>query len=248
MYRKHFIPLESNPDVFNELIQRLGASEHLRFEDVYTLDDPQLLPRPALAAILVIPTTPKFEAKKAAFESTRFDYAGKGENEPVIWFKQTINNACGLYAILHALSNGTARQLINNVATTDSGSLLDRLLLECIPHSPDERTRILEDSIELEEAYAAVARKGDSAVPDHAQDEVDFHYICLTSSGDGRLYELDGDSKGPVSQGVNLDPAGDILGPNGLASIKAHIDHEDNSIGFNLMVLIQDAIRHSDKS
>jgi len=112
MYRKHFIPLESNPDVFNELIHRLGASKNLRFEDVYTLDDPHLLPRPALAAILVIPTTTKFEAKKAALESSRADYAGRGPDEPVVWFKQTINNACGLYAILHALSNGRARELV----------------------------------------------------------------------------------------------------------------------------------------
>ncbi|KAK4160386.1 putative ubiquitin carboxyl-terminal hydrolase 1 [Cladorrhinum sp. PSN259] len=219
MYRKHFIPLESNPEVFNELIQRLGASEHLRFEDVYALDDPQLRPRPALAAILVIPTTPRFEAKKASFEATRVDYTGKGENEPVIWFKQTINNACGLYAILHALSNGSARKHIP---------------------PPDERSRILEDSSELEEAYAAVATKGDSSAPDDPEDDVDYHYICLTSSGDGQLYELDGDCKGPISRGVKLDPAGDILGPNGLACIQSHIDHEANSIGFNLMVLTQD--------
>lgn len=113
MYTKHFTPLESNPQVFNELIQRLGASKNLKFEDVYTLDDPHLPPRPALAAILVIPTTTKFEAKKAALESSRTEYAGKGADEPVIWFKQTINNACGLYAILHALSNGKARELIS---------------------------------------------------------------------------------------------------------------------------------------
>ncbi|KAK4225672.1 putative ubiquitin carboxyl-terminal hydrolase 1 [Podospora fimiseda] len=214
LYRKHFIPLESNPDIFNELMQRLVASNHLRFEEVYTLDDPQALPRPALAAILVIPTTPRFEAKKAVLESTKVDYTGKGDNEPVVWFKQTINNACGLYSLLHALSNGRARQLL----------------------SP----RVLEDPTELEEAYAAVASKGNSAVPENAQNEVDFHYICLTSSGD---------SKGPVSQDVELNPAGDVLRPNGLASIRALIDdHEDGSIGFNLMVLIQDEnIWHSDK-
>jgi hypothetical protein len=29
-----------------------------------------------------------------------------------MWFKQTINNACGLYSILHAVCNGEARKYI----------------------------------------------------------------------------------------------------------------------------------------
>ena len=29
-----------------------------------------------------------------------------------MWFRQSINNACGLYAILHAISNGEARNHI----------------------------------------------------------------------------------------------------------------------------------------
>lgn len=46
IYRKHFIPLESDPDVFNELINLLGVSPSLRFEDVLSLDGPHLLPGP----------------------------------------------------------------------------------------------------------------------------------------------------------------------------------------------------------
>ena len=111
--RKHFLPLESNPEVFNELLQLLGVTSDIGFEDVFTLDEPQFLPRPALAVVLVFPTTDRYETKKAALESSRPEYTGSGNGEPVVWFKQTINNACGLYAILHALSNGKARQFIS---------------------------------------------------------------------------------------------------------------------------------------
>lgn len=111
-YRKHFLPLESNPEVFNDLIYRIGASNDLAFEDVFTLDDPELLPRPTVALILVFPTTPAYEARKVAAESSRLEYTGSGDGEPVVWFKQTINNACGMYAILHALSNGGCRQYL----------------------------------------------------------------------------------------------------------------------------------------
>jgi ubiquitin carboxyl-terminal hydrolase L3 len=34
----------------------------------------------------------------------------------VVWFKQTINNACGMYAVLHALSNGSCRRFLGEWA------------------------------------------------------------------------------------------------------------------------------------
>ena len=131
-------------------------------------------------------------------------------------------------------------KLTGDDTTAEAGSLLDRLLRQCIPASPGERSHILESSTELEEAYASVASKGVSAVPDDPEEEVDFHYLCLTSSTHGYLYELDGDTKGPFSRQVKLDPAGDVLGPRSIACIKSYIDHEVDSIGFNLMVLIED--------
>ena len=123
--RKHFLPLESNPEVFNDLIARLGALPNLAFEDVFSLDDPDLLPSdPALALVLVFPTTAGYEALKAEEERGRDEYSGRGDAEPVVWFKQTINNACGLYAVLHALCNGEARGLIRNRAPQSSCFIL----------------------------------------------------------------------------------------------------------------------------
>lgn len=39
------------------------------------------------------------------------EHASNGNNETILWFKQTINNACGLYGILHAICNGHARTM-----------------------------------------------------------------------------------------------------------------------------------------
>ena len=114
IYRKHFIPLESNPDVFNELINLLGVSPALSFQDVLALDGPHFLAGPALALILVMPTTDSYETRKA-IEDAAYEEASTGEDEDIVWYKQTINNACGLYATLHALSNGEARELLGKV-------------------------------------------------------------------------------------------------------------------------------------
>ena len=112
-YRKAFIPLESNPEVFNELSALLGVSSDLHFEDIYTLDEPDFLPHPALALILVFPEGNNRGPRTSESETARLPYNGAGHDEPVLWFKQTIHNACGLYAALHALSNGEARQHIS---------------------------------------------------------------------------------------------------------------------------------------
>lgn len=115
-YRKHFIPLESNPVLFTELIHRLGVSESLQFHDVLSLDDADLLaliPRSALALVLVFPTTPAYKRKIAEQDGTKARYSKSGDDEDIIWYRQTINNACGLYGILHAISNGDARDFIS---------------------------------------------------------------------------------------------------------------------------------------
>ena len=113
-YAKHFTPLESNPDVFNGLISLLGASKSLAFEDVLSLDEQDLLPHPTLALILVFPTTSSYEARKAVEDAERAEYRNTVDDNDILWFKQTINNACGLYGILHALTNGEARDMIGN--------------------------------------------------------------------------------------------------------------------------------------
>jgi ubiquitin carboxyl-terminal hydrolase L3 len=115
-YNKHFLPLESNPDVFTELAHKLGLSTSLCFQDVLSLDDPELLgfiPRPAFALILVFPTTDDYE-KRVQDEDAKHKELQSPEQrvEDLVFFRQTINNACGLYAILHAVCNGEARQKI----------------------------------------------------------------------------------------------------------------------------------------
>ncbi len=118
-YRKHYIPLESNPEIFTELIHKLGVSSALEFVDIYSIDDPELLafvPRPVYALMLVFPTDGNYDSRVRMEETARRPYSGKGDDEKVIWFKQTINNACGLYGILHAVSNGDASRFIGRCA------------------------------------------------------------------------------------------------------------------------------------
>ena len=108
LHQKHYVPLESDPAVFSGLMHKLGAATSLQFVDIWSIDDPvqlALIPRPVLALVLVLPTSEAYEQRKLDDEATRQTYTGHGDGEDVMWFKQTIHNACGLYAILHAVCN-----------------------------------------------------------------------------------------------------------------------------------------------
>jgi ubiquitin carboxyl-terminal hydrolase L3 len=107
---------ENNPEVMTALVRKLGLSENLSFHDVFSIDDPDLLdfvPRPASALLLVFPVSKSYETYRIEEDSKRDTYDGKGPDQPVIWYRQTIANACGLMGLLHAVSNGPARQMIS---------------------------------------------------------------------------------------------------------------------------------------
>ena len=101
--------------MMSNLLHTLGLSTALQIHDVFSLEDTELLgfiPRPALAVLLVFPVSAAYESHRLAEDVTAAEYAGKGEGEPVIWFKQTIRNACGLMGLLHATANGPAKAFI----------------------------------------------------------------------------------------------------------------------------------------
>lgn len=116
MYKKHFTALESNPVLFTQLIHKLGVCESLVFRDVLSLTEPALLatiPRPVLALVIVFPTSSDYEVRLAHENGSGSSTWENGDNANAVWFKQTINNACGLYGILHAITNGPARRCIS---------------------------------------------------------------------------------------------------------------------------------------
>jgi len=201
---------ENNPEVMSHLVHQLGLSPTLAFHDVYSLTEPSLLsflPRPALALLLVFPVTATYESFRQEEDASRDEYSGSGPGEDVVWFKQTIRNACGLIGLLHAVCNGASRHQIQD------GSDLQTLLREAIPLRPLERAELLYQSRALESAHADAAKKGDSVAPD-AEAKVDLHFVAFVKGGGGNLWELDGRRKGPLKRG-RLGPDEDVLSEKG---------------------------------
>ncbi|KAG5915262.1 hypothetical protein E4U42_000072 [Claviceps africana] len=228
-----FIPLEANPGLMTSLIHKLGVSPALALHDVYSLTDPEMLSfitRPALALLLVFPVSAVYESHRMAEDNTVDEYAGAGEQEPVVWWRQTIKNACGLMGLLHAASNGPARNFI------EQGSILDELIRKSMPLPPRERAGLLEKTPALAVAHKEVASRGATSAPD-AHDDVDLHYVCFVKGGDGALWELDGRRKGPIRRG-ELDEGEDMLSDKALSlGILKFLEREGEDLRFSALAL-----------
>jgi len=237
---KNFVPLEANPEVMTTMMTKLGLSPSLAFHDVFSIDDPDLLafiPRPAYALLLVFPISNTYETFRREEDASKEVYTGSGDGEDVIWYKQTIGNACGLIGLLHGVSNGPASYQIQ------SGSELDKLIKAAIPLKPLERSELLEETEALETAHQAAAATGDSAPP-AAGDNIDLHYVCFVKSEkNGHLWEMDGRRKGPLDRG-ELAADEDVLSEAALdkgvrAFLKREAEAGGGELRFSLITLAE---------
>lgn len=221
---------ENNPEVMTRLAHELGLSQTLQFHEVYSLSEPALLeflPRPAHALLLVFPVTETYEKFRHDEDSSRPDYSGSGADEPVIWFKQTIRNACGLIGLLHAITNGGAREQVT------AGSDLEQLIREAVPLDPVKRADLLYESKTLEAAHATAAAGGDTKAPD-AEASIDLHFVAFIKDSENNLWELDGRRKGPLNRG-KLDAENDVLSEQGQQlGVQAFLRREEEAGGGEL--------------
>lgn len=196
----------------NALKTKLGLSDELEFYDVYSLDEPELLahiPRPAHALLVIIPLTKPWDEERKAEDAAKEDYAGLGENEPVVWFKQTIGNACGSIGLLHSVINGPARAHIL------PGSDFEKLRRDAVPLGMEDRAQMLYDSEAFEAAHKSVVDIGDTAAPPSGDTRhAGQHFVSFVKEG-GHLWELEGSRKGPIDRGV-LGEDEDVLSPRAL--------------------------------
>jgi ubiquitin carboxyl-terminal hydrolase L3 len=194
-----------------KLAHRLGLSPSLSFYDVYSLTDRDIIaffPRPAYALLFVYPHNELSDAFDAKEKASGPDYDGFGSTEPVMFYRQTIVNACGLIGLLHCLTNGPAAALI------DPESDLATMVKSMTPLRPTERAQFLHDSDILEQVHGAAAQMGDTVAPVLGEPPGQS-FIAFVKGKDGHLYKLYGGPKGPIDLGL-LDDEEDVLSERAL--------------------------------
>ncbi|KAK4659510.1 hypothetical protein QC762_110850 [Podospora pseudocomata] len=215
--KKYFTMLENHPEVFTTLAHTLGLPPSITFHDIYSFSPPSLahIPRPCLALIAIIPLTPSWaldrQSEDARLGDPKTYYHGnsnRSSSAPIIWFQQTIGDACGSYALLHCSINGPAASLIH------PGSTLDQIRKDAAPLPREERAELLYDNKAFEEAHQSVAAMGDTAEPRDRSVGLGQHFVGYVKAN-GRLWELEGSREGPLDRG-ELGDDEDVLSPKAL--------------------------------
>ncbi|KAF9236779.1 peptidase C12, ubiquitin carboxyl-terminal hydrolase [Melanogaster broomeanus] len=210
MEKSRWIPLESNPEVFNSWAYEAGLVKELaHFEDVFGLDEGLLgMVTPGVKAVALLFPCSGGIATKRKEEDANIKASGQEPIDPTIfWMKQTIPNACGTMGLIHSLAN-------TDVAFIPE-SPLAQFIDECKDKTPEERAKLLETTPLFGQIHESAASSGQTEVPQNL--DTDLHFTCFvkaptasarlasTQTEQWRLIELDGGRIGPIDRGECTD-------------------------------------------
>lgn len=188
-------PLESNSEALTKYMASLGVSEEFQLVDVFSLDEEFLafIPQPCVAVIFLFPLTPQHEYDRKKLLEAPYDPTL--DIKDAFFIRQTIKNACGTIALLHAI--------LNNLDCIDLAlgeGVLKELHKDLEPLSPEERAKKLEQDSSLAKCHAEFAEQGQTA-PVSEESELNLHFTTFVSIN-GDLVELDGRHPYPKKVGA----------------------------------------------
>ncbi|KAG6452412.1 ubiquitin carboxyl-terminal hydrolase isozyme L3 [Manduca sexta] len=226
MATETLIPLESNPEVMNKFLQKLGVPCKWNIVDVMGLDEEMLswVPRPVLSVMLLFPVSEAYENHKQKEES---EILSKGQevSNNIFYMKQNISNACGTIALVHSVANNTDKIEL-------SEGHMKKFLDEAKSLDAVARGALLEKSEEIINAHKELAQEGQTNTPS-AEDPVNHHFITFIHK-DGALYELDGRKAFPVNHGTTT---ADTLLEDAAKICKEFMARDPNEVRFTVIAL-----------
>eukprot|EP00451_Oxyrrhis_marina_P015144 CAMPEP_0204309298 /NCGR_PEP_ID=MMETSP0469-20131031/1018_1 /ASSEMBLY_ACC=CAM_ASM_000384 /TAXON_ID=2969 /ORGANISM="Oxyrrhis marina" /LENGTH=303 /DNA_ID=CAMNT_0051288907 /DNA_START=24 /DNA_END=935 /DNA_ORIENTATION=- len=225
-----WLPLESNPDILNEFMERVGVTTSAKFTDVVSLA-PELLgmiPEPVLAVCLLFPSK---AVRKPRLEQLAGQHVARRAPPSSFFLTQhsEFGNACGTIAAVHAVGNLARGGQID----LQPGSPIDVYLAESAGKDADQLGWDLANATTLHEASeeAAKSKRSQTKTPGRS-DKVDGHFVVFVAI-EGRLVELDGCMGFPIDHG----PAESVLQAAASVIRDQFIALAPNNPNFSVMAL-----------
>ncbi|GAB1599939.1 ubiquitin carboxyl-terminal hydrolase-like [Argonauta hians] len=219
--KQFWIPLESNPEVLNKFSANVGVPSCYKFQDVYALEKDLLdtINKP-IAVMLLYPLT-----KKAIDNPIGEVEAGSN----LYFIKQTIGNACGTIALVHALANNADK------IDFKEDAYMKKFIAATKSMTPEEKASYLEMNREMGIVHEDCAQVGQTQAPPRDQAVV-RHFITLIAH-DNKLYELDGRKDGPVCHG---DIGKRSFIEYAAETLKKFMERDPDEMDFSVMALAEE--------
>jgi len=218
-----WLPIESNPDVMNSFLRKLGVPPEWEINDVYGLDEGLLamLPQPVLALMLLFPINEKYKEFCKELEQNQ----ETGSNSEPYYMKQTISNACGTVALLHSVANN-----LDEIKLAEGP--LKTFFQDTMSATPEERAVKLEEDDDICKCHDDAAREGETVAPNR-DDHVDHHFIAFVQVRN-RLYELDGRKPGPI---VVAPSSKETFLSDAATACEEYMKRDPDNINFSILAL-----------
>jgi ubiquitin carboxyl-terminal hydrolase L3 len=114
----NWMPLESNPEVINPFISKMGLKTHeFSFQEMMSIEEwaLQMLPSPVLGIMLCYEMSPA----QLAFKNEQADGLNpEAVPKDIFYMKQFAHNACGTIALFHIILNNMGKH--PGMVTADS--------------------------------------------------------------------------------------------------------------------------------
>lgn len=211
-------PIESNPEVLNRLLAKIGMSEHWQMFDIVGLDVDQLaeVPQPVVAVMLLLPLDDKYQEAKQEKEAN--------EEEEGVYFMK-LEEACGTVALVHAVANNIDRLELED-------GPLKNFISASTDLSPEEKGKKLLENDDIMVAHKEAAMEGQTQPPEEGQSQA-YHIITFVQVGEN-LYELDGCKVGPV---IVAETSEETFLEDAAVVCRSYMDRNEEKIEFSLLAL-----------
>ncbi|XP_060065228.1 ubiquitin carboxyl-terminal hydrolase isozyme L3-like [Ylistrum balloti] len=176
-----------------------------------------MVPQPVLAVMLLFPITEKSKATPIGEVDMSSD---------AYFVKQTIGNACGTVAIVHALANNK-----DEIKFID-GKHFVHFMEKTIDLSPEKRAEFLESDTDMGSAHEDSAQKGQTQAPS-ADEKVNTHFVAFVCKNN-KLYEMNGSCDGPI---FHQDTTPETLLQDAVVVVKKFMERDPTEVNFTLMAL-----------
>ena len=223
---KKWFPLENNPEVMADYVRRMGADGgSFDITDVLGFDEEllALVPQPVKAVMLLYPISSEIDASAQAAAVASKESAAEAIKSGLWYTHQTVGNACGTIALIHASINAILQgqmTLVEESNDVNSKTVWLRELLQATAEmTPAERARFIEESTDLEALHVSAADQGQSR-QEALDADIDLHFVTFVSHN-GKLWELDGRATGPILRSERCPP--DALLEESAKAIKQYI-------------------------
>ena len=176
--------MESNPEVMNLFLRKVGVKPHIEVVDVLGFDEELLqMVEGKVEGILLC-----YPVKDGT--ATEVDEEAK---KKLYFMRQTIRNACATMALIHLLANQCSDD------DFEPTSSVKAFIKESKQLEPEVKADKFESCETIATAHEKASVEGQTEAP-AASESVEYHFISIIHNNDC-IYEMDGRKFGPINHG-----------------------------------------------